>query len=83
MTCGKYTEYGVAHGKPESIAANQAGVVSAVQEWLVEEQADLRVYYTIEDFTRESLLEDGMDYDLVITSTRNPSWCVVKPKQPW
>ena len=78
--CGKYTEYGVARGKPDGAVSNQAGVVSAVQEWLVEEQSELRVYYTAEDFTREGLGSDGFDYDLIITATRNPSWYVVKPK---
>ena len=77
--CGKYTEYGMRQGKPNEIAQNQAGVVQAVQEWLVEEQPELRVRYTKEDFTRQSLAQDGFDYDLVITNTRNPSWYVVKP----
>ena len=77
--CGKYTEYGISRGKPDALATNQAGVVLAVQEWLVEAHPNLQLHYTLEDFTPESLKEDGMDYDLVITNTRNPSWYVVKP----
>jgi len=77
--CGNYTEYGVAHGKKNGLVNNQAGVVYAVQEWVLEEQPKLRIYYTSETFTRESLRRDGIEYDLVITSTRNPSWFVVKP----
>ena len=79
--CQKYTEYGVAHGKhPRRIAANQNGVVMAVQEWLTEvNDPRLLLHHTIESFTKESLLADGMDYDLVITNTRNPSWFIVKP----
>merc|ERR1719183_487200 len=51
--CGKYTERGIARGKSaDSTARNQAGVVQAVQEWLVEEQPNLHLYHTKEDFTR-------------------------------
>jgi hypothetical protein len=76
--CVKYTEYGVRHGKGDRLAANQWGVVKAVQEWLVR-HPELEVYHTIENFTRTSLAQDGMDYDLVITNTYNPSWYVFKP----
>lgn len=79
--CGKYTDYGISHGKPDKIASNQAGVVSAVQEWLVEAHPELTLYHTIEDFTRESLEKDGMDFGLVVTNTRNPSWFVIKPEK--
>lgn len=58
---------------------NQWGVVKAVQEWLHESHPELRVYHTMEDFTRESLEADGMDFDLILTKTRNPSWFVIKP----
>jgi hypothetical protein len=76
-----YTPYAVQHGKPRNgLAASQAGVVRAVQEWLVENHPELDIQFTKEDFTRESLLNDGFDYDLVVTNTRNPSWYVVKPK---
>ena len=78
--CQPYTEYGVKHGKKKgAIAKNQAGVVSAIQQWLIDEHPGLRLYHTIEDFSRESLARDVMDYDLVITNTRNPSWFVIKP----
>jgi len=77
--CQEYTEYGVAHGKGSGIAANQNDVVRAVQEWIVENHPHLQIHYTLENFTKETLSEDGFDYDLVITSTRNPSWFVVKP----
>lgn len=60
-------------------ASNQAGVVRAVQEWLVENHPKLRLYHTQENFTRDSLEADGMNYDLVLTKTRNPSWFVFKP----
>ncbi len=77
--CVKYTEYGVRHGKGDRRAANQWGVVRAVQEWLAR-HPELEVYHTIENFTRTSLAQDGMDYDLVITNTYNPSGYVFKPK---
>ena len=77
--CVTYTEYGVRHGKGDRRAANQWGVVKAVQEWL-DRHPELEVYHTIENFTRTSLAQDGMDYDLVITNTYNPSWYVFKPK---
>jgi len=78
--CQPYTEFGYAHGKHGERAANQHGVVRAVQEFLVETHPELELLHTAEDFTRESLAQDGMAYDLVITSTRNPSWFVVIPE---
>ena len=83
--CLPCTEYGKLYGKDGTAPAlaNQHGVVKAVQEWLhsvVEMGNDeLELFHTMEDFSRESLLLDGMDYDLVITNTRNPSWFIVKP----
>jgi len=78
--CQPYTEFGVQHGKKKGvIARNQDGVVSAIQQWLVDEHPELRLYHTIEDFSQESLMKDDMAYDLVITNTRNPSWFVIKP----
>jgi len=77
--CGEYTEYGKRHGKGRGMGVNQAGVVRAVHEWLVESEPSLALYHTTEDFTHRSLKKDGMDYELVITSTRNPSWFVIKP----
>ena len=79
--CIEYTEFGVAHGKPKGTrVANQNGVVKAVQEWMMEvNNQRLRLHQTKENFSRESLAKDGMDYDLVITNTRNPSWFIVKP----
>jgi hypothetical protein len=80
--CAPYSPYGVAHGKtPGRRSVNQAGVVRAVQEWLVESQPGLRLHHTVEDFTEESLARDGIDYSLVITNSYNPSWFVVKPLQ--
>lgn len=70
--CGNYT-------KKLGRAANQAGVVRAVQEWLVESHPYLRLFHTAENFTRDSIARDGMSYDLILTTTRNPSWYVVKP----
>jgi len=78
--CQAYTEFGVAAGKGEGRAMNQNGVVRAVQEFLVETHPELELQHTNEDFTRASLDQDGMDYDLVITSTRNPSWFFVIPE---
>jgi len=72
--CKPYTEFGISLGKGRGGAQNQAGVVRAVQEFLVEKHPELELLHTTEDFTRESLAQDGMDYELVITSTRNPSW---------
>lgn len=77
--CQEYTEFGVANGKGSGIAANQNDVVRAVQEWIVENYPHLQIHHTLENFTKETLSEDGFDYDLVITNTRNPSWYVVKP----
>jgi len=77
--CQEYTEFGAANGKGTGIAANQNEVVRAVQEWIVENHPSMRIHYTLENFTKDTLIEDGFDYDLVITNTRNPSWYVVKP----
>jgi len=76
----RYTDYGVSMNKksPTSLAMSQAGVVRAVQEWLVESHPDMTVRYTLENFTRHSLSKDGFDYKLVVTNTRNPSWYFVK-----
>jgi hypothetical protein len=75
--CVPYTEYGVRYGKPAGvIARNQEGVVQAVQEFMVE-HPELELHHTKEDFSRESLAKDGMDYDIVITHTFNPSWYFV------
>jgi len=85
--CQQYTSYGVARGKSaHQVAANQAGVVRAVHEWLMTIQSEqppgvppLRLHHTHENFTRASLTADALDFDLVITNTRNPSWFVFKP----
>ncbi len=77
--CRPYTAYGA--GKKATrghLSANQHGVVLAVQQWAVT-HPELRVYHTVENFTRASLAADGLDYDLVITATYNPSWFFVKP----
>lgn len=67
--CQPYTEYGVKHGKRKGgRAMNQQGVVKAVQEYLVETHPEVELLHTVEIFTRESLAQDGMDYDLVITN---------------
>lgn len=80
--CVKFSAYGVAEGKsPKRRSANQAGVVRAVQEWLVESHPELHLHHTVEDFTRESLAQAGISYDLAITNTYNPSWFVIKPLQ--
>jgi len=52
--------------------------VQAVHEFLVEKHLDVVLHHTLENFTRESLAFDGMDYDLIITNTRNPSWFFFK-----
>ncbi|CAJ1935749.1 unnamed protein product [Cylindrotheca closterium] len=81
--CLPYTEYGIARGKkngPLGTAANENDVVRAVQEWMAEmNDPRLTLRYTREDFTRESLAQDDMDYELVITNTRTPSWYILKP----
>ena len=81
--CAPYTEYGKGtRGAKTGRAANQNGVVMAVQEWLVEHGDDrLTVHHTIENFTRESLQQDGFEYDMVLRKDRNPSWFIYKPKQ--
>ena len=77
--CQNYTEFGIANGKGNTLAADQNEVVTAVHEWLADEHPNLRLYHTLETFTRQSLKENGMDHDLILTSTRNPSWFLVKP----
>ena len=78
--CLPYTAHGVAGGEPAGRrAANQQGVVRAVQEWLVERHPELTLRHTHETFTRESLAADGLSFDLVTTGTLNPSWLVIKP----
>ena len=75
--CLPYTEYGLAHGKPLGAPSkSQTSVVKAVQEWVVLNGRTL--HFTSETFTRSNLRADGMEYDLLLTSTRNPSWFVVK-----
>ena len=59
---------------------SQFPVVKAVQQWLYLKHPELRLHHTAENFTRASLAADGMDYDLVITHSYNPSWYIFKPK---
>lgn len=73
-----YTEYGIKRGKGSGLAQTQTGVVRAVQEWLVSMKSPPPVHFTNESFSKDSLEIDKFDYDLVITSTRNPSWYVIK-----
>uniref|UniRef100_A0A7S3K2J2 Class I SAM-dependent methyltransferase n=1 Tax=Aureoumbra lagunensis TaxID=44058 RepID=A0A7S3K2J2_9STRA len=60
-------------------AKNQHGVVRAVQEWLLEQQPQLTLYHTMENFSPATFARDNMNYNLILTKTRNPSWFVVKP----
>lgn len=77
--CKEYTSYGKLN-KPGKRAHNQNDVVRAVQEWLmISENSHLKLYHTQENFSRESLHVDNINYDLVITSTYNPSWFIIKP----
>ena len=79
--CLPYTEYGLAHGKPGGVPSrSQTAVVKAVQKWVMQNGHSL--HFTSETFTRSSLRADSMDYDLVITNSRNPSWFVVKGHGP-
>ena len=78
--CRPYTENGLRNRKPAPLSANPYGLVRAVQEWLLESHPELRLYHTLENFTRDSLARDGMNYDLVITSSYNPSWYFFKPR---
>ena len=75
--CGTYTY--LKPGREGQRAASQDAVVRAVQEFMQMHLPNVTLYHTLEDFTRSSLHKDGFDYDLVITSTRNPSWYFVKP----
>ena len=78
--CLPYTEFGIEHGKRrQGPSENQNGVVRAVHESLVYWGKHIRLRHTAENFTRESLAADGLDYDLVVTMTRNPSWYIIKP----
>mmetsp|Transcript_30090 Transcript_30090/g.96274 ORF Transcript_30090/g.96274 Transcript_30090/m.96274 type:complete len:311 (+) Transcript_30090:31-963(+) len=78
--CGNYTSTmrGIKSQRGRGVKS-QVGVVQAVQEWLADAQPTLKLHHTKEDFTRGSLAAAGIDYDLSITTTRNPSWFVVKP----
>lgn len=74
-----YTENGIRHGKPANgVAKDMQKVVSAVQEWVDDNHPEVRLHHTMENFTRESLAADGLDYELVITNTYNPSWYFIK-----
>eukprot|EP00662_Eupelagonemidae_sp_cell21_P052294 gene52294-24342_t len=64
------------------VAANQHGIVRAVHEWLAAQRGAPALRHTEEDFTRASLAADGLDYSLVITTNRNPSWFLFKPRRP-
>jgi len=81
--CGLYTEVvdpaKIKQNKGSRKVANQRGVVEAVQEFMATNLPTVPLYHTMENFTRESLKEDGLDYDLIITNTRNPSWYLIKP----
>lgn len=80
--CGAYTKSGVESAlNKKGRSSNQNGVVQAIQDWMIQESGDpsLTVRHTIEDFTRESLAQDGFDFDMVIRRDRNPSWYIYKP----
>lgn len=74
--CGLYTEF--KGDKKDTPVASQDDVVGAVYEWL-QYHPGLELRWTSENFTRESLSRQGYDYDLVLTSTRNPSWFIYRP----
>mmetsp|Transcript_20447 Transcript_20447/g.47171 ORF Transcript_20447/g.47171 Transcript_20447/m.47171 type:complete len:311 (-) Transcript_20447:143-1075(-) len=76
-TCGTYTE--IAGTQSGRRARTQVAVVQAVQEWLLDAEPQLTLHHTLEDFTREGFATDGIDYKLLLTKTRNPSWFVMKP----
>lgn len=77
--CVGYTDYGIkiGHKSPTGIALSQHGVVQSVHEFL-EKHPTTELRHTLENFTQESLSADGLDYDLIITNTYNPSWYFVK-----
>lgn len=84
--CGPYTDYAAknptASGKLRKEggeARDQIGVVQALLEWINEEHPELELRFTSENFTRETLARDNINYDDIITSTRNPSWYFFKP----
>ena len=66
---------------PRCQAADETSgrMARAVHEWLDEHEPTARLYHTAENYTREGLKVDGLDYDLVATSPRTASWFVVKP----
>jgi hypothetical protein len=59
--------------------ADMYGVVEAVLEWVRNSHPGLIVHFTRENFTRESLAAYGLEYENILTKTRNPSWWVEKP----
>lgn len=78
--CGLYTREGVESAESKrGRSSNQHDVVRAVQEWIMEHGDDrLAIHHTLENFTRESLAKDGIDYNMVIRRDRNPSWFIYK-----
>ena len=78
--CERYTKYGIKNGnKMPGRVSNQNGAVQAVHEWLMEQHPTLKLHHTIENFTEYSLKKDGMDFNNIVTHTRNPSWWLMKP----
>jgi len=81
-SCGVYTgvQTGGGRVKPAGTpTADMGGVVRAVLEWVKELHPDLQVRSTAENFTKMSLARHGLDYDSILTKTRNPSWWFIKP----
>lgn len=80
--CGLYTGVNSGGGKHKprgTPCADMFGTVRAVLEWVQQFHPELLVHYTLENFTRESLSIYGLEYDKILTKTRNPSWWIEKP----
>jgi len=83
--CGLYTGVRTGGGRAKPAGqhvADMGGVVRAVLQWIQELHPNLMVRVTSEDFTRSSLTKHGLDYDSILTKTRNPSWWLIKPAEP-
>ncbi len=77
--CSMHTKHEVQSGMPPGSATSHDVRVRAVQGWATEQGGGaLALHATSENFTRESLASDGIGYDMAITSTRVPSWFLVK-----
>ena len=80
--CSTHAKDGVQSGTTPGLATSHDVRVRAVQGWVTEQGGELTLHATSENFTRESLASDGIEYAMAITRTRIPSWFLVKEDKP-